>query len=225
MLQHNPMQGVSMPVFRRRLPHIYIDQHPVFVTWRLEFSLPQCLLRQLREQKDALTHKLESLSEEYKKLQLYQHSKKQFDLTDAVLGTDTSLPHSLMLPELAAIITESLHFLDSRKYCLHAFCIMPNHLHLLITPYRFETKAHTELSDILKSLKGFTAHKINKLLHREGAFWHSESYDHYIRSEVEFYRVVDYIVQNPVKAKLVQSWWQWQHTWLEAPLRERYPTP
>lgn len=214
-----------MPEFRRRLPHIHIDLQPVFITWRLKFSLPQCLLRQLQERESAFELEIESLSDEFQKLQRYQFNKKQFDFLDTFLGQDHSLPSGLTQAEPAAIIENSLQYLDKRKYVLHAYCIMPNHIHLLITPLHFESSAKSELSSITQSLKGYTARKINQYLNREGSFWHSESYDHYIRSDQEFYRVVDYIIQNPVKAKLVQSWLAWPHTWLELSLSDRLNPP
>lgn len=214
-----------MPEFRRRLPYIHIDLQPVFITWRLKFSLPQCLLRQLQERESAFELEIESLSDEFQKLQRYQFNKKQFDFLDTFLGQDHSLPSALTQAEPAAIIENSLQYLDKRKYVLHAYCIMPNHIHLLITPLHFESSAKSELSSITQSLKGYTARKINQYLNREGSFWHSESYDHYIRSDQEFYRVVDYIIQNPVKAKLVQSWLAWPHTWLEQSLSDRLNPP
>lgn len=96
---------------------------------------------------------------------------------------------------------------------------MPNHIHLVFAPslnekdlevyqtkrgLRFNSKVFTT-SKIMESLKGFTARKCNKVLDRSGTFWQRESYDHVIRDRAEFHRVVNYVLQNPVKAGLVKE--------------------
>jgi REP element-mobilizing transposase RayT len=44
--------------------------------------------------------------------------------------------------------------------------------------------------------------------------WQSESYDHIVRDEDEFYRIINYIINNPVKAGLVENWQDWPHTYI-----------
>ncbi len=86
-----------------------------------------------------------------------------------------------------------------RDYDLHAWVIMPNHVHLLITPL-------TEAALFLRRLKGFSARRANESLGQTGQpFWQDESYDHLVRSGEEYRRVARYISNNPVKAGLVQS--------------------
>ena len=88
---------------------------------------------------------------------------------------------------------------------------MPNHVHVLVTPRVVATRW-------LAPLKGFTAHEANELLGRHGqAFWQDESYDHLVRSEVEFDRIQFYIEENPVKAGLVSE--PEQHLWSSAASR------
>ncbi|MFH0990568.1 MAG: hypothetical protein V1799_11195 [bacterium] len=65
----------------------------------------------------------------------------------------------------------------------------------------------------MRKLKWNTALKANKLLHRHGAFWQDESYDHVIRDSDELERTVWYVLNNPVKARLVESWDQWPWTY------------
>jgi REP element-mobilizing transposase RayT len=84
------------------------------------------------------------------------------------------------------------------RYDNHAWVIMPNHVHLLLT-------AHLDVSEVLRSLKGSTARQANLLLHRSGQpFWHDESYDHLVRNVDEFRRIKRYIENNPF-AGLVTS--------------------
>ena len=68
----------------------------------------------------------------------------------------------------------------------------------------------TYIAKIMHSLKRYTAAKANKILGRKGAFWQHESYDHVIRSQEEFDKIINYIQQNPVKAGLVKNWREWK---------------
>jgi putative transposase len=82
-------------------------------------------------------------------------------------------------------------------YRLGPFVVMANHVHVLLFPL-------VPPSRLLKSLKGFTARQANRLLGRTGEpFWQKESYDHWVRSEIEWNRIAGYIEENPVKAGLV----------------------
>ena len=84
-------------------------------------------------------------------------------------------------------------------YDLHAYVIMANHVHVLVTP-------HVNPSTMLHSLKGFSAREANRLLGRTGEpFWQSESYDHWVRDQREFDRIRRYIENNPVSAGLVSQ--------------------
>ena len=74
---------------------------------------------------------------------------------------------------------------------------MPNHVHLLIQPY----KGHA-LSKILHSIKSYTAHEINKQLNQKGEFWQDESYDRIVRGPEELSHFREYIRRNPEVAKV-----------------------
>jgi putative transposase len=69
------------------------------------------------------------------------------------------------------------------------------------------------LNVIMQSLKGWTAWRSNRALGRKGAFWERESYDHVVRDDVEFHRIVRYVLNNPVKAGLVKERreWKWSY--------------
>jgi putative DNA methylase len=84
---------------------------------------------------------------------------------------------------------------------------MPNHVHSLMT--RFEAY---ELSDILHSLKSFTAHEANNLLSRNGQFWIEDYFDRYIRNQEHFEKTVNYIENNPVKAGLCLEPGDWPYS-------------
>ena len=70
----------------------------------------------------------------------------------------------------------ALLFFDGARYAIHAWVVMPNHIHVLFTP-----TPGWSLSDILSSWKSFTAKEANKVLLRSGQFWHEDYFDRFIR--------------------------------------------
>jgi putative DNA methylase len=90
------------------------------------------------------------------------------------------------------LVAESLHYRDGKVYTLHAFCVMPNHVHLVCTPLEKPNGIYHSLTAILHSLKRYTAREANRILGRQGAFWQAESYDHLVRDEGEFRRIIAY---------------------------------
>ena len=102
---------------------------------------------------------------------------------------------------------DAIHFGEKKLgfYSLHAFVIMPNHVHLLITP-------RVSVSRLMNGLKGITARKANSILRSKGQhFWQDESFDHWVRTSAEFNRIQAYIECNPVSAQLVSKpeAWPW----------------
>ena len=86
-----------------------------------------------------------------------------------------------------------------KYYELHAWVVMTNHIHVLLTP-------SVELAKITHSLKRFTAREANRILGLTGQpFWQDESYDRLVRDRGEFDRIVRYIEHNPVTAGLVSA--------------------
>ncbi len=120
---------------------------------------------------------------------------------ERLLDAATSGPRFLQMPEIAEMLVSALQSGDRslHRYELHSFVVMPNHVHLLVTPKVNSTRW-------LGPLKGFTAHQANEILGMQGKpFWQDESYDHLVRSRREFERIRGYIEQNPVKAGLASS--------------------
>ncbi len=105
----------------------------------------------------------------------------------------------LRIPEIASLTVEAFfHGAETlRFYELHAYVVMANHVHLLITPL-------VDLAKITHSLKRFTAREANRILALTGKpFWQDESYDRLVRDRDEFERIRRYIEYNPVRAGLV----------------------
>jgi len=85
-------------------------------------------------------------------------------------------------------------------YRLYGFCIMPDHLHLIIHPF-----GKYDFSYIMKMLKGSFARKLNKINDKEGKIWQRKFYDKCISDSYELVRELEYMHNNPVKANLVSS--------------------
>ncbi|MBQ7212782.1 MAG: transposase [Muribaculaceae bacterium] len=104
--------------------------------------------------------------------------------------------------DVAQIIQENLMHFNGERYWVHNWCIMPNHVHILI-----EVKEGWSLSTIMHSWRSYTAKAANKVLGRTGEFWQDEYFDRYIRDEEHYRNVMNYIDNNPVKAGLKD--WKW----------------
>jgi len=175
-----------MTVYRRRLPHIYEIGQSVFLTWRLHDSLPPNRFFPAAALNAGPA---------------FAASGQAFAAMDRLLDETRSGAFYLRQPAIADMIVEAIHYNANTlgHYLLHAFVVMPNHVHLLATPA-------VALPKLTKSLKGITAKRANAMLALTGsAFWQEESYDHLIRHEREFEGIRNYIEENPVRFGLVKE--------------------
>jgi REP element-mobilizing transposase RayT len=173
-----------MVFYRRHLPHWLPEGASLFVTWRLHGSLPAHLRTPRREETDA---------------------GRAFLAFDRHLDRAATGPLWLKNPIIAGGVVEALHFGDQHLnlYRLLAYTIMANHVHILIRPL-------VSLPRITKTVKGYTARQANKLLGQTGRpFWQEESYDHWVRNDLEAQRIIRYIERNPVSAGLVEKAEDW----------------
>jgi REP element-mobilizing transposase RayT len=123
------------------------------------------------------------------------------------------------------MVADEIHRFDNDLYSLVAYCIMSNHVHLLIDtslqlpadfdPKKWESLEYKPLDEIMKRIKGPSAVYANRFLKRKGKFWQKESFDHYVRNEKEFWRIINYILNNPVKVGLVENWEDYPFTYLK----------
>jgi len=161
---------------RRRLPHYYAVGQPIFVTWRLYGSLPA-----------------------NRSFPPVTDSGEAFVAVDRLLDSGCTGPLFLKEPEFAKLVVEAIQYRDQQQFQLHSYVVMANHVHLLMTPL-------LEVSDVMQSLKRFTARECNRILGRTGSpFWQSESYDRLVRDQTEFRNIVGYIEMNPVKVGLATA--------------------
>jgi REP element-mobilizing transposase RayT len=204
---------------RGYLPHFDSLEATQFITFRLADSLPQVKLRQLE-------NKLKHLSEASREAKQREQIEKWLD---AGMGCN-ALKH----PEMASVMEATLQKYDGGRYRLIAWCIMPNHVHVVIEP-------KVPLAKIVQSWKSFTGRwalgknaelglgvpggqktkpgsgtiEEHKTQRGRGSsdchLWMREYWDRYIRNAEHFHETVHYIHENPVKAGLCRepSEWPW----------------
>lgn len=221
----------------RDLPHFHPPDATLFVTFRLSETIPKPVLRMYRAQKRwweeetkrIVALKLKDDSPEIKahELSLREFHRKWFVQFEEILHKQETGPTWLKDDQVAKIVADALHYRDGKAYRLDAYCIMSNHVHTVFAPFltaeelrevllpeglRFISK-NPPLDRIMKSLKGYSAWEANGAIGRRGTFWQRESYDHVVRNNAEFDRIVKYVLDNPVKASLTKDWqkWKWSY--------------
>jgi hypothetical protein len=134
----------------RRLPHYHGIGDPIFLTWRLHNSLPhsRCFPSP-------------------------GTSGAAFLAMDRLLDNARTGPLTLRQPGIAKVVVDAIRYRDGGPYDLHNYVVMPNHVHLMITP-------RLPVSQLMQSLKRFTARENNRIPGLTGQpFWQDESYDHF----------------------------------------------
>ncbi|HLO33684.1 MAG TPA: transposase [Anaerolineales bacterium] len=218
--------------YHRHLPHWQPRGAVFFVTFRLKNSLPDEVIECLREEREREKTLLAQIPASERGQQSYLEERRYFVKWDAYLDKAEFGPRWLSQPEIADIVKEAMHYRDRKVFDLHTFCIMSNHVHAVFEPIsRSDCKSdpgksecHSDqpksgcqpdlpLSKIMQSLKRHTARQANIILGREGVFWQDESYDHVIRDNEEYIRIINYVLENPVKAGLACNWNEWRWTY------------
>jgi REP element-mobilizing transposase RayT len=205
------------PFHRRHLPHFYPPDAIYFVTSRLADSLPPSVIKRARKEREILESKESKGKREPSGLPPYVD---ELDWWEKVIERGSKNARWLADPRIASLVAESIHYRDGKDYDLVAYTIMPNHIHIVygIGQYDLLERPHDagplsgkQVSGIMMSMKRHTAAEANKLLGRTGPFWQDESYDHVVRDTEELARIIEYVLDNPVKAGLVDSRrdWKW----------------
>jgi REP element-mobilizing transposase RayT len=172
------------------------------VTFRLADSLPQPVLERYRSERKRLEALLAKARER-------GESRSQLPRLKELLGELSGAYETIIGPELdrgygsclladadcSKIVADALKHFDGDRYDLLAWCVMPNHVHVVL-----KVAKGSKLEDILHSWKSFTANRINDLKGLHGPVWQKESYDHLVRDGKDLRRQVRYVLENPAKA-------------------------
>lgn len=215
------------------LPHLHPPGATLFLTFRLADSIPKHVLRQYQAKKKWMEEETKrinklKLSDDSKEVRehearLLEFRRAWFVKFEEILDCAATGPTWLKDERVAQIVIDALHYRDGQVFRLDAYCVMSNHVHTVFAPFlseeelralflpeglRFISK-NPPLDAIMQSLKGYAAYKANQALDRKGSFWEEESYDHVVRDAAEHNRIVKYVLNNPVKAGLVNEWQEW----------------
>ena len=223
----------NMVYYKRNLPHYQPEGFIFFITIRLAGTIPKEVYNKI---KSDFNNKLKSISNELnnlKKKELYQELFynrfiKYEQILDSIKFGRKWLDNQL----ISSVVKDALHYREGKDYKLITYTIMPNHVHIIFKPINFVERTglsgydgllaqtHTrnerrissfyKVTEIMKSLKWYTAKEANKILNRKGMFWQHESYDHVIRDEKELKKLVEYVLNNPVKIGLTDDPYNYQ---------------
>ena len=222
-----------MAYYKRNLPHYQLEGYSYFVTFRLAGSLPLSVINKLKNDREKELEEILNIKGQKLKAEKYYESQRNyFAKFDGFLDKNKKGPHWLKNKKVAEIVKEAIHRRDKIEYDLIAYTIMPNHVHIAFTPIvdRDLSRSYLEnlndtsandinvvlhnrnylVTEILRKLKGSTSRECNKFLNRTGSFWQHESYDHVIRDEKELKRLVEYVLNNPVKIGLTDDPYNYQ---------------
>lgn len=211
-LPFTPPEWSSLKIRQgENLPHWTCNRAIYHVTFRLADSIPQEKLEQWKRERERLEQ--EALvgndplpeTEEARIRDWYAETIETY--LDAGNGQCW-----LRDPEVARIVTDALHHFNGQRYQLHVFCVMPNHVHVLVETL---TPEHP-LEKIVHSWKSFTANRINQVVGRSGQVWQHEPFDHIVRDEAEYRNQVAYVLNNPAKAGIQAPTWP-ELLWPELP--------
>jgi len=167
---------------RGYLPHIDVDGLTQFVTWRTADSIPQAVL-------DSWRVELSKAKDDERWRELARRTEHYCDQGHGECP--------MRDPRAARGLQECLLHDHGTQYELHAWVVMPNHVHVLLCP-----REGVSLSTIMHRLKTASAHAVNRAVGRKGSLWQIEYFDRYVRSGDHFAGAKRYTEWNPVKAKL-----------------------
>lgn len=198
----SPRASIEIPYSHSRgyHPHIECKQYQ-FITFRLADSFPTSQIADWKREME-ITPETPQNNEKMAKLRKLIDKYEDAGYGDCILKDDS----------IASIMKDALFAHNGIDYNIVRWCIMPNHVHVLI-----EVMEGKMLTTIVKTWRSYTAHKFNEILGRKGGVWMKDYFDRFIRDDAHFRDVVAYIDNNPVKAGLVRESyeWKWCSAWWE----------
>jgi len=184
------------------VPHWRQDGVTYFLTWRTADSMPKERVDAWYAEREEWLKKHPEPWEARTEEEYYQLFPDRWEKwLDECHGECV-----LARPELRMIVEDVLRHGDEAslppaatrasqlpKYRLKDFVVMPNHVHVLVTPLGEHT-----LSELVQEWKSVSSHRINKALGRKGEFWQKEYFDHIVRSAEQLEKFRSYIQRNPL---------------------------
>ncbi len=208
--------------YRTLLPHFQQPGQAYFVTWCLKDAVPPKALDRYTRELELLKEKMkqakkEKIDENELSLLEWDYNlmrKKYFKALEDVLHLNTKQIVNLNKPENEKIMRNALFFFEGERIENYAFCIMCNHVHWVFRTFEKDVNGKpVYLQDVMHSIKSFTANEINKLENRSGALWYPDKFDTTIRNRKHWHNAIEYTINNPVKAGLVEKPEDWSGSW------------
>ena len=112
------------------------------------------------------------------------------------------------------LVLDCCVFQHKKMVLLHIVVVMPDHVHLIFAPLHDGDRGPFSVPEIMQSIKGVSAHRVNKLLGRVGHVWQNESFDHVLRSDESLAEKIEYVRQNPVRRGLCRRPEQYRWLWV-----------
>ena len=208
--------------YKYKLPHRQYFGEAFLMTWRLKDSIPKSDLQRVGMVREVAIEDLQrkKLSDELAQLELNKIESRYFEALDSVLDKIETGPHWLKQADIAQIAMDKMREYDGKYYRLEAFCVMSNHVHALfdfgiqLQDNGQPSTDYVQLDKVMQLIKGGSGYTANKALGRSGSFWERLNFDRYIRNERHYNNVINYILNNPVKAGLCKDWRDYPYTWL-----------
>jgi REP element-mobilizing transposase RayT len=146
----------------------------------------------------------------------YRRNLPHIEAPDATYFVSFSTRNRFILTEGArSLVFDHCLFENGRTVQMHAFVVMPDHVHLLFTPLLKNSNEYYSLAKIMNGIKGTSAHSVNKLLERTGSLWLPESFDRIVRTAAGFSQRKLYIIGNPITARLAKEPGEYEWCWSE----------
>ncbi|MDQ3313718.1 MAG: DEAD/DEAH box helicase [Verrucomicrobiota bacterium] len=144
--------------------------------------------------------------------------------------TITTARRRVLTPEARTVVLNAWRHFHRSRYELFALCVMPDHVHALFQPWPKEDTDEGDsvfwsLTELMRSLKAFTARQINRLTGDQGAIWEKETFDRFVRSDRDLAEKFASILRNPWDAEVAAQNQDYRWVWtpedeVRAPRRE-----
>jgi RecG-like helicase/REP element-mobilizing transposase RayT len=156
------------------------------------------------------------------------HFEKPWAIYAVTIGTKS---RRCLSPEARTIVLNSLRHFHDQRYELFAACVMPDHVHFLIQPWpkgendKEGNVVFWSLTELLHSVKSFSAHAFNNIEGKKGAVWEKERFDRYVRSNRDLVEKFEYIARNPWNAGVVEANQDYPWVWTQQDEIKRKESP
>ena len=177
----------NVAIWGRKIPHWFQEYKTMFITFRLADSLPDEAIESLRV--DHLFYKNDFIVSDYRNKEQYRIAlMRKIEQWLSNGHGKCILKHE----NVRKYVVEALNYYDGTEYIIHAFVVMPNHIHLLLSPL-----GKLPINTIIGQVKSYSGHKIKKLLNCKDNIWQSNMFDRIVRNGDDFEKIMKYIEDNP----------------------------